>query len=123
MKVDYKTENKNNQSLSTTNLSQKSRTRKSIAASNFTVRSDLFFELFPFHIIFKKSLEIISVGEVLSQAMKNIEGESLRDLFNIVRPMVHEFNWENVIIIIYMHLVILNLKYLAYYIKDYHTSK
>jgi hypothetical protein len=97
LKIDYKKDNPNNQSVSTANLSQKGRSRKSIVASNFEVRSELFFELFPFHIIFKKSrLEIISVGEVLGQAMKNIEGESLRDLFNIVRPMINEFTWEKV---------------------------
>ncbi len=96
MKVDFKN-SQYDQFLSSTNISQASKHSKSIA-SNFIIRSELFFELFPFHIIFKKSLEIISIGDGLNQAMKNIEGETLRDLFNINRPMIHAFTWENVIL-------------------------
>jgi guanylate cyclase len=80
-------------------MSQVSKHSKSIA-SNFIIRSELFFELFPFHIIFQKTLEIISIGDGLNQVMK-IEGETLRDLFNINRPMIHAFTWENVILRLY----------------------
>jgi guanylate cyclase, other len=59
------------------------------------VRSEIFFELFPFHVVFKKSLEIISVGDGLHQAIKNIEGESIKDLFNLARPLI-SFTWDNV---------------------------
>lgn len=94
-------------------MSQASKHSKSIA-SNFIIRSELFFELFPFHIIFKRSLEIISIGDGLNQAMKNIEGETLRDLFNINRPMIHAFTWENVILrlndLVFLSFFIIYLK-------------
>lgn len=63
--------------------------------SNLPIRSEIFFELFPFHVVFKRDLEIISVGESLKQAMKHAEGESIRDVFNLVRPLMN-FNWDNV---------------------------
>ncbi len=59
------------------------------------IRSEIFFELFPFHVLFKKSLEIISIGESLKQAMSNVEGETFTDVFNLVRPLM-SFNWQNV---------------------------
>jgi hypothetical protein len=40
-------------------------------------------------------LEVISIGDGLSQAIKNTEGERMTDLFNLVRPLV-AFTWENV---------------------------
>jgi guanylate cyclase len=63
--------------------------------SNLPIRSEIFFELFPFHVVFKRDLEIISVGESLKQAMKHAEGESVRDVFNLLRPLMN-FTWENV---------------------------
>ena len=45
--------------------------------------------------VFNKNLEVISIGDGLSQAMKNTEGERITDLFNLVRPLV-SFTWENV---------------------------
>ena len=67
-----------------------------IASMNdLQVSSEVFFELFPFHLVFKRSMEIISIGEGLKTAMKNIIGESIKDLFNLLRPMI-PFTWENV---------------------------
>jgi guanylate cyclase len=62
---------------------------------NLPIRSEIFFELFPFHVVFKRDLEILSVGESLKQAIKHVEGEGVRDVFNLVRPMMN-FTWENV---------------------------
>ncbi len=63
--------------------------------SNLPIRSEIFFELFPFHVVFKRDLEILSVGESLKNAIKHVEGEGVRDVFNLVRPMMN-FTWENV---------------------------
>lgn len=65
------------------------------AMNDLQISSDVFFELFPFHIVFKRNLEIISIGEGLKTAMKNVLGETVKDLFNLNRPMM-AFTWENV---------------------------
>jgi guanylate cyclase len=59
------------------------------------IRSEIFFELFPFHVVFKRNLEIVSIGESLRQAMKNVERETFTDVFNLIRPLM-SFNWQNV---------------------------
>ena len=99
MRLDFKN-NQYDQAVSSTNMSAASRTNKSISC-DLEVRSEIFFELFPFHIIFKKSLEIISVGDGLSIIMKNVEGELIKDLFNINRPMI-TLTYDNVKEFIYM---------------------
>jgi guanylate cyclase len=63
--------------------------------SNLPIRSEIFFELFPFHVVFKRDLEIISVGESLRQAMTHAECESIRDVFNLIRPLMN-LTWDNV---------------------------
>jgi guanylate cyclase len=65
------------------------------AMNDLQISSEVFFELFPFHIVFKRNLEIISIGEGLKTAMKNVLGETVKDLFNLNRPMM-AFTWENV---------------------------
>ena len=63
--------------------------------TSLPIKSEIFFELFPFHVAFKKSMEIISIGDGLNQALTHAQGESIKDLFNLVRPLV-AFTWENV---------------------------
>lgn len=83
-------------STSSTNLSHSSaHAAARLLANNLPMKSEVFFELFPFHIVFKKSMEVISIGDGLAQAMKHAEGESFKDLFNLVRPLIG-FTWENV---------------------------
>ncbi len=60
------------------------------------IKSEIFFELFPFHVVFNESMTIISLGEGLGRAMTHCQGESIKDIFNLVRPMV-SFSWDNVI--------------------------
>lgn len=62
---------------------------------NLPMNSEIFFDLFPFHIVFNRNLTVVSVGNGLRQALRHVEGESIRDLFNLVRPLVN-FNWDNV---------------------------
>ncbi len=59
------------------------------------IKSEIFFDLFPFHIVFKPNMEVISVGDSLGQVISNIEGELFSDTFNLSRPMV-AFTWDNV---------------------------
>jgi guanylate cyclase len=62
---------------------------------NLPVKSDVFFELFPFHIVFNRSMNVVSIGSGLAQAIKNVEGENMRDLFNLNRPLI-PLLWDNV---------------------------
>jgi guanylate cyclase len=55
----------------------------------------VFFDLFPFYIIFNRNLEILSLGESLRQAVKNAIGELIKDVFTMVRPNV-SFTWDEV---------------------------
>lgn len=77
-------------------------------AANLPIKSEIFFELFPFHVVFKKNMEIISIGDGLAQAMKHAEGESIKDLFNLARPLI-SFTWENVNIFYLLDLYNFNL--------------
>ena len=61
------------------------------------LKSDIFFELFPFHIVFKRNLEITSTGDALLAALKYCNGEKITDIFNMDKPLI-EFTWENVCI-------------------------
>ncbi len=58
----------------------------------------MFFDLFPFYIIFNRNLEILSLGESLRQAVKNVIGELIKDVFTMVRPNI-PFTWDDVRII------------------------
>lgn len=52
---------------------------------DLSVDSQVFFELFPFHMVISESLEIVSAGESLTQLFPNIIGELIRDIFNLIR--------------------------------------
>lgn len=69
---------------------------------NLTMNSEIFFELFPFHVVFNCTMTVVSVGNGLRQVLKHVEGESIKDLFNLVRPMVN-FTWDNVKICIFFY--------------------
>jgi guanylate cyclase len=71
---------------------------------NLPVRSDVFFELFPFHVVFNRSMNVVSIGTGLAQALKNVEGENMRDLFNLNRPLI-PLLWDNVkILFVYLNV-------------------
>ena len=59
------------------------------------VKGGIFFDLFPFYIISNRNLEILSLGESLNQAVKFAIGESIKDVFTLVRPPI-SFTWDEV---------------------------
>ncbi|OWF53088.1 soluble guanylate cyclase 88E-like [Mizuhopecten yessoensis] len=59
------------------------------------LRSDVFFELFPFHIVFNRQLKIKSIGVSLMAVMPYIKGKSLQEIFSLIRPLV-ELTWESI---------------------------
>ena len=62
---------------------------------NLDIRSDTFFELFPFHIVFNKHLTIRSIGAGLKAVMPHFEGQAIDEMFILTRPLI-EFTLENV---------------------------
>lgn len=68
-------------------------------SSNFRqslpVRSDVFFEVFPFNIVFNREMIIRNIGAGLSAIMAEIEGKSITSVFSLSRPLLH-FSWETV---------------------------
>ena len=117
LQIDFKN-NQYDLAMSSVNMSNRSRSSGANSIScDLPIRSEIFFELFPFHLIFKKSLEIISVGSGLRLAMKNIDGELVKDLFNINRPMV-TFSYENVrfFILIFTSISLFSFVYYFSYI-------
>ena len=59
------------------------------------IKSSKILNLFPFYIIFKRNLEVLSLGQSLRQSVHHAVGESLRDAFQLVYPNV-AFTWDNV---------------------------
>lgn len=59
------------------------------------LRPELLFELFPFHIVFSRKMEIRSVGPGLRNVIPTALGKNLVDLFNLERPLTN-FTWEDV---------------------------
>lgn len=64
---------------------------------DLTIDCHIFFELFPFHMVISESLEIISAGDSLTQLFPNIVGELIRDIFNLVRPII-TLNWGQIVL-------------------------
>ncbi|CAF0757906.1 unnamed protein product [Adineta ricciae] len=64
---------------------------------DLTIDCHIFFDLFPFHMVISESLEIISAGDSLTQLFPNIVGELVRDIFNLVRPLI-TLNWSQIVL-------------------------
>ena len=69
--------------------------KKTDVADQMPLSSDVFFELFPFHIVFGDDMVIKSAGAGLKAVMPDIVGQNLTDMFNIVLPLIH-FAWHSV---------------------------
>jgi len=59
------------------------------------ISSEVFFDVFPFHIVFNRALVIRNVGSGLAAVMPDLIGQSLDEIFQLTRPMA-EFTLENV---------------------------
>ncbi|XP_074659880.1 soluble guanylate cyclase gcy-31-like isoform X2 [Tubulanus polymorphus] len=59
------------------------------------VPSDVFFEVFPFNIVFNRGLTIRSIGDGLKAVMPQVIGHNIDDIFELSRPLV-SFTWESV---------------------------
>lgn len=57
--------------------------------------SELFFEVFPFNIVFNRGLRIINIGSGIQNVMPELEGLVLSDPFTLIRPLM-DFTWDAV---------------------------
>ncbi|CAF3126355.1 unnamed protein product [Rotaria sp. Silwood2] len=76
---------------------QQATTDKDSNELDLAVDCYIFFELFPFHMVISESLEIVSAGDSLTQLFPNIVGELIRDIFNLVRPII-TLNWSQIVL-------------------------
>lgn len=70
--------------------------KKNDFADQMPLSSDVFFELFPFHIVFDEDMIIRSAGEGLKAVMPELVGQKLTDMFTIVLPLIH-FTWHSIL--------------------------
>ena len=77
--------------------------KKNDVADQMPLSSDVFFELFPFHIVFDEDMVIKSAGEGLKAVMPELVGQTLTEMFTIVLPLIH-FTWHSVSFIILSRL-------------------
>ncbi|XP_013410650.1 soluble guanylate cyclase 88E isoform X3 [Lingula anatina] len=59
------------------------------------VRSAVFFDVFPFHLVFNRDMLIRSAGKGLEQVLEGLEGRQVDTEFVMMRPLL-EFTWKNV---------------------------
>ncbi len=55
----------------------------------------MFFSVFPFHLVFNRSLTITNIGSGLQSVAPHLLGQPIDEMFVLLRPMV-EFSMENV---------------------------
>ncbi|XP_031549220.1 soluble guanylate cyclase 88E-like [Actinia tenebrosa] len=56
---------------------------------------DVFYEVFPFHIVYDHSMTITSVGSSLDAILPDLVGKKIAQEFSLIRPFL-EFSWENI---------------------------
>ncbi|CAF4524194.1 unnamed protein product, partial [Rotaria sp. Silwood2] len=72
-------------------------TNKDSNELDLSLDCNIFFELFPFHMVISESLNIISAGDSLTQLFPHIVGELVRDIFYLIRPII-TLNWSQIIL-------------------------
>ncbi|KAK2163097.1 hypothetical protein NP493_1482g00001 [Ridgeia piscesae] len=63
-------------------------------AENLLINSDVFFEVFPFHILFDEKMFIKNIGSGLMAVLPDLVGKHVDEIFGVTRPLV-EFNIDN----------------------------
>lgn len=59
------------------------------------ITSDIFFDIFPFIIVFNRGMRIRNVGMGLLRVMSNLVGKKINHRFILMRPFIR-FRWEEV---------------------------
>lgn len=62
---------------------------------NLKIPMDVFYEVFPFHIVFDQEMVISSTGNSLEEVLRDLPGKKIGSQFSLIRPFM-EFTWQNV---------------------------
>ena len=62
---------------------------------NLKIPMEVFYEVFPFHIVFDQDMVISSTGNSLEAVIQDLPGNTIASKFSLIRPFV-EFSWKNV---------------------------
>ncbi|KAL3315821.1 hypothetical protein Ciccas_005546 [Cichlidogyrus casuarinus] len=61
------------------------------------VPSEVFFEVFPFNLVFDRGLKVINAGKGMLCAIPDIQGKMISEVFMLTRPMI-DFTWDGVML-------------------------
>jgi guanylate cyclase, other len=85
----------NYQYLRALNLKDRSNISLEFSRNDLILKTQTFFDLFPFHLAFRSDMRVISIGRGLYQLLPNIVGKRLNKVFKLDRPLI-QLNWESV---------------------------
>lgn len=75
---------------------QDTQQKKDEFSENLPLSADVFFELFPFHIVFNEQMEIQSAGNGLKAVFPDMVGQNVTTVFTVVLPLV-PFSWFSIL--------------------------
>ncbi|OQV25573.1 Soluble guanylate cyclase 88E [Hypsibius exemplaris] len=61
--------------------------------TNLPLRMDVFYDLFPFHILFDREMIIRSIGKSLRATVDDITGYDATQVFSLKKPLI-DFSWD-----------------------------
>ncbi|XP_052234216.1 soluble guanylate cyclase 88E-like [Dreissena polymorpha] len=70
--------------------------KKNVYSETLPLSSDVFYELFPFHIVFAENMQVRSAGDGLRAVFPDMVGQRVTDVFSMVRPLV-PFSWHSIL--------------------------
>lgn len=88
--------------------------RQAFASNSLPLNSGVFFNLFPFHIVFTRSFEIKGIGSGISAVFPSAKGQKINALFTLTRPLI-DFKWDKVCWPYKILSLFINLKRLTWF--------
>lgn len=88
--------------------------------TDLPISSDMFFDVFPFHIVYTRGMVIRNIGSGLEAIMPHVIGQSVDEMFMLTRPMV-EFSLENVSYLFFC--LVYQLKVINLWLVEFLTIK
>ncbi|XP_074660375.1 soluble guanylate cyclase 88E-like [Tubulanus polymorphus] len=85
------------------------------------VPSDVFFEVFPFNLVFNRGMTVRYIGDGLKAVMPELLGHAINQIFDLTRPLVG-FSWESVMMHtnnVFEIVTKLEVKDLQEYLKEF----
>jgi len=69
--------------------------REDVIRSIIKIPSDMFFDVFPFIIVFNRGMHIRNIGMALMRLMPRLIGRRINHEFVVMKPSIR-FRWEDV---------------------------